>query len=452
MVVSRRGVLLAAAGGVLAACGDSGTTAPTPSASPSTGRSAVRLPVVLAVHPVRSPGLAATRSEVEAVHAERVSSWQGFRVVRGPGAVAEVREDRNAVAVVTADDLVPGVAAVPVDGHDPLTGPDAYPVTAEIETEAGTEGGRGPLVTSIWTGDVMLGRRVGAAMAQAGDWELPFTPTASRLAAAQLTVGNLECTLSRDGRPTHGGDSFGADPRSLAGLRRAGYDILTLANNHQGDYGATALSRTVTIAREAGFATTGSGGDLTAAREPALREAGGLRFAVLAFNTAGESPTADQSSPGVVRLRMPPITGPFDPADLEAVENSVRAARGSADVLVVCPHWGKEYSHRPVAEQRTVAHRLIDAGADAVIGGHQHWVQPIELYQGRPIVHGLGNFVFDMTFSEQVQQAVVVELVHWGRTLKAVRALPVRIDPPGVPRFLDPAGAEGRGILATVWN
>lgn len=453
--VSRRAVLIGAAGGVLGACAGPGAGSGRPAGSGSGGaasgsRSAVRLPVVLAVHPSGAIGAAAGRAEVEELFRGGAGSWQGFRVVRGPGAVAVAMADRGAVALVTADALVPGVDVVPVDGHDPLRAPEAYPVTAEVGVGAGARPGR--VVTSLWTGDVMLGRRVGAAMAGTGNWELPFAQTADRLSAAALTVGNLECTLSKEGRATHGGDSFGADPRALAGVRRAGYDILTLGNNHLGDYGDAALVRTVAVARGEGFATTGAGESIAAARDPARVEAGGLRFVVLAFDAVGESPEAGPASPGVVWLRMPPITGPLAAADLAAVEQSVRAARASADVLVVVPHWGREYSHRPVADQYTVAHRLVEAGADAVIGMHQHWVQPIEVYRGRPVVHGLGNFVFDMTFSEQVQQAVVVELVHWGRTLKSIRALPVRIGTGGVPRFLDPAGAEGRGILATVWG
>ncbi|GAA1073311.1 CapA family protein [Kitasatospora arboriphila] len=452
-LVSRRAVLLGAAGGVLAAC-SSGSSERRPHRGAATAAEAlrsdggVRLPVVLAVHPVTAIGRTATRAELEAVHSGGAATWQGLRVVRGPGAVAEVAAAGDAVAVVTADAVVPGTAVVPVVGRDPLTAPADYPVTAAVDAVTAPD----PVVTSMWTGDVMLGRRVGAGMAAAGDWELPFSQTASRLAAAGLTVGNLECTLSKEGRATHGGDSFGADPRALAGPRRAGYDILTLGNNHMGDYGPDALVRTVAIARGEGFATTGAGADIAAAREPALATAGGLRFAVLAFCAVGESPEAGPATPGVVWQRMPPITGPLAEGDLAALEASVRAARPTADVLVVVPHWGREYSHRPVAEQYTVGHRLIDAGADAVVGMHQHWVQPIEIYRGRPIVHGLGNFVFDMTFSEQVQQAVVVELVHWGRILKSVRAVPVRIGTGGVPHFLDPTGTEGRGILGTVWS
>ena len=84
-------------------------------------------------------------------------------------------------------------------------------------------------------GDVMLARRVGRAIAD--DPRRPFRPLRSRLAGADITVGNLESTLSTDGSPTQGGDSFGARPQVLRGLDSAGFDLVSLANNHVGDYG-----------------------------------------------------------------------------------------------------------------------------------------------------------------------------------------------------------------------
>lgn len=314
------------------------------------------------------------------------------------------------------------------------------------------EAGPGAVATTLWTGDIMLGRRVGTEIAASGDPALPFSRTARRLAAADLTVGNLECTLSRAGPATQGGDSFAADPASLSGLREAGFDVLTLANNHLGDFGAEALRRTVSSARAAGFTTVGAGENLTAAREPAIVRVGAVRFGILAFNAIGETPAAGPTSAGAVRLRMPPRTGPLSASDLAALETSVRALRARADVVVVCPHWGEQYTHSPVAAQHTVARRLVDAGADAVIASHPHWVQGMELYKGALVAHSLGNFVFDMTFSREVQQGVVLELVFWGAKAMAARLLPVAIGTRHVPYFLEPTGSEAREILADVWR
>ncbi|MCX5558486.1 CapA family protein [Streptomyces sp. NBC_00038] len=465
---SRRELLALGAAAALAGCGDgSQDRRPRPSTSspaPPSPSATPRLPLVLAVHPTRAVGLSADRALFDDVRSGLRLTWEQLggtggvaRVVRGPhaegsaassdtDAVLAVQRDPDTVAVVRADALGPGVAALPVDGHDPVTDPRGYPVTVDAEA------GPGAVATTLWTGDIMLGRRVGTEIAASGDPVLPFSRTARRLAAADLTVGNLECTLSRAGPATQGGDSFAADPAALSGLREAGFDVLTLANNHLGDFGAEALRRTVSSARSAGFTTVGAGENLTAAREPAVVRVGAVRFGILAFNAIGETPAAGPTSAGAVRLRMPPRTGPLSASDLAALETSVRALRARADVVVVCPHWGEQYTHSPVAAQHTVARRLVDAGADAVIASHPHWVQGMELYKGSLVAHSLGNFVFDMTFSREVQQGVVLELVFWGAKAMAAQLLPVAIGARHVPYFLDPAGSEAREILADVWR
>ncbi|MEV6169332.1 CapA family protein [Streptomyces sp. NPDC051954] len=457
----REALALTAAATVLAGCASRPSPSPSPGPSgttPAPTRPGARLPLALAVHPTRAPGLTAGRGLLADVRDGGPVTWEQLggtggraRVVRGASgsdrdAVLAVRDDPDAIAVVRADALDPGVAALPVDGRDPVTEPGGYPVTVASDEGPGT------VVTTLWTGDIMLGRRVGEGIARARDPALPFSRTGRRLAAADLTVGNLECTLSRAGPPTQGGDSFAADPAVLGALRGAGFDVLTLANNHLGDFGPQALRRTVRAVREAGFAVTGAGENLAAAREPAVVQARGVRFGILAFNAIGETPAAGRTTPGAVRLRMPPRTGPLNASDLAALEASVREVRGRVDVVVVCPHWGQQYTHRPVSEQHTVARRLVDAGADAVIASHPHWVQGMELYRDRLVAHSLGNFVFDMDFSRQVRQGVVLELVFWGARAMAARLLPVRIGDDHVPYFLGAGSGEAREILADVWR
>jgi poly-gamma-glutamate synthesis protein (capsule biosynthesis protein) len=364
-------------------------------------------------------------------------------------AVVAVQANRDSVAVVRADALGPDVATVPVDGVDPVTRPHAYPLSVTGDPANPVDPSR--VVSTLWVGDVMLGRRVGQQIAAASDPNLPFSGTADRLRAADLTVGNLECTLSRNGRPTQGGDSFGADASSLAGMRDAGFDVLVLANNHLGDYGDQALRETLGTVRSSGLAPVGAGETLAAALQPAVVERKGVRFGVLAFNAIGETPAASSTSAGALSVRMPPRTGPLSEEDLARVTDAIRGLRARADVVVVYPHWGTQYVHDPVPAQREVGQRLVEAGATAVIGSHPHWVQGLDLHQGRLIAHSLGNFVFDMTFSTEVQQGVALELVFWGDRPMAARLLPYRIGDRYVPRWLD-RGAEADRILGDVWG
>ena len=153
---------------------------------------------------------------------------------------------------------------------------------------------------------------------------------------------------------------------------------------------------------------------------------------------------------------MPPRTGPLVEADLVRVEREVRRAGRLADVVVVVPHWGEQYTHTPWPDQRTVARRLVAAGADLVVGGHPHWVQGMDAVHGVPVLHSLGNFVFDMDripatgggFMTETMEGVVLVATFWGPELKAVRLVPYRMDDGSfAPRRV--AGAE---VLDDVWS
>jgi poly-gamma-glutamate capsule biosynthesis protein CapA/YwtB (metallophosphatase superfamily) len=437
-----------------------------PAARPPTAAQPVpaRVPLVLAVHPTRPP-LNLTPAAASAVISGRVADWRRIggpagplRLAAGPGvpgvpptarrrtdraALAAVGQDPGMVAAVPANAVGPGVRAARVAGRDPVRQPTAYPLTM-----AGSPPGE--ITTMTIVGDIMLARHVGEQIRAAADYTLPFRATARRLAAADLTVGTLESSLDRSGAPRQGDDSFGADPRVLAGVRRAGFDVLSLANNHVGDYGPPALVRTVRRVRAAGIAPVGAGADAAEARRPAVVERNGVRFGFLAFNAIGETPVARSASPGAVTLRMRPRLGPLNDSDLRAMVAAVRALRPRVGVLVVLPHWGQQYTARPVPDQRTVARVLVGAGADLVVGSHPHWVQGAEVYRGKLVAYSLGNFVFDMDFSRQTQEGAALELVFWDRQVKAAEFAPVRIGSRYVPAFQ--SHARGLPVLRRMWG
>ena len=271
---------------------------------------------------------------------------------------------------------------------------------------------------------------------------------ADLLAGADLTIGNLESTLSMAGAPRQGGDSFGAAPSVRRGLRLAGFDVLSLANNHTGDYGSRALVETVARARAGGFRTVGAGRDLAAAARPVVVRRNGTSFGIVAFDAIGETPAATSRSPGALRLRMQPRTGPLDRGDLARVTGIVRDLAGRVDVVLVLPHWGTQYTHDTVRDQRVVARRLLRAGADVVAGGHPHWVQGAESSAAGLVVYSLGNFVFDMDFMQQTQEGVVLALRFRGDRLEQARLRPYVIGPDFAPRLAP--GPRGDAVLGDV--
>jgi poly-gamma-glutamate synthesis protein (capsule biosynthesis protein) len=270
--------------------------------------------------------------------------------------------------------------------------------------------------TLLFVGDVMLSRAVGARMQSEGDWTFPFTEIGETLATADLTFGNLECPVSDVGRNRHHLYSFRADPRAVEGLNFAGFDVLSVANNHMYDWGPDALLDTVRRLREAGIHTVGAGANDLEAHYPVLVDLGGLRIAFLAYvNIDPKEAAAAPDRPGVAWLEP------------ERVLADIRFARPLADLVVVGLHWGVEYATRPGRDQIELAHQMIDAGADLVVGGHPHVVQPMEEYQGRWIAYSLGNFVFDQK-DPATRRAVMLKVTTRGKQIDEVTATPIQID------------------------
>lgn len=409
---------------------------PSPTAAPTTAPTgtptravdpaeATTRPLVLAMN-ARRPPIDVARAVAEWVQRGVITNWHDLGQPAAPLRVIE-RTDRNrhlpmnTIALEVADAMDPSVRAITVDGVDPLRDPDDYPLQVAGPPHA-------PVTTLTVVGDIMLGRRVTGHPA--------LLPTQQRLAAADITVGNLESTLSDAGPPTQGDDSFHAPPAVRAQLRHAGFDAMGLANNHVGDYGDTALVSTVRLLHEARLPTFGAGRDLAAASRPVVLTRHGVRFGFLGFNAIGETPEAAPGRPGALSVSMPPRTGPLDRSELDRVLGDVRRLAHRVDVVVVMPHWGTQYTNRPEPVQGVVARALVRAGADLVVGGHPHWVQGADQVGDALVVNSLGNFVFDMDFMPETQEGLMLEATFWGDRLLAADFVPYRIQADFAPRVV----------------
>ncbi len=238
--------------------------------------------------------------------------------------------------------------------------------------------------TLLFVGDIMLSRGVGRRMVAENDYTYPFQLIHETLAAADLTFANLECPVSDQGKEKGHRYSFRADPKVLEGLLAAGIDVVSVANNHMYDWGPEALVDTVRRLREAGIRPVGAGANDLEAHYPQLVQVGDLRLAFLTYvEIEPRYATAAPGKPGVAWL------------DPERVLADIRFARPLADLVIVSPHWGVEYAPKPNRARVDLAHRIIDAGADLLVGTHPHVIQPVEEYNGRSIAYSLGNFIFD---------------------------------------------------------
>ena len=269
-------------------------------------------------------------------------------------------------------------------------------------------------ITLLFTGDIMLSRSVGDIMERTGNWDYPFLNTAEFLSSADITFGNLEGPISAGGAKVGSTYSFRADPRVIQGLKSAGFDVLSIANNHILDYGRDALIDTIQILEGSGIEPVGGGSNYKLAHEPVIKTADGVKVAYLAYTplipaTLGSK----EAAPAVAFL------------DLETAVSDVRAARVLSDIVIVSVHWGDEYQKLPNKKEKEIGRALIDAGASLVVGHHPHVVQEIEKYSGGFIAYSLGNFVFDQSFSEETMEGIILQVTV--RKNKIAEVVPIKI-------------------------
>lgn len=292
----------------------------------------------------------------------------------------------------------------------------------------------------VFVGDVVLDGKAGQAIAQGQD---PFAPFADVFKTADIRVANLECVVATTGDAADKNFTFRAHPRTLDVLKRH-FDVLVLANNHSGDYGRTAFAEMLDLLQQKSMLQVGGGRNLREAHTPLLIERHGLRIALLAYNEfMPRSFEADYNAPGIAW------------SEDEQVRFDIRAARKvhGADVVIPIMHWGWENETVADARQRQLARWMIDAGADAVIGGHPHVTQDIELYKGVPIVYSVGNFVMQDIDNANQARGWVLHLQLDPKGVKSLQTRIAQLNDDGLPQ---PAAAQkspcwARGAKQVQW-
>jgi len=241
-------------------------------------------------------------------------------------------------------------------------------------------------------GDIMLSRGVGQVMEKTDQWDWPFILAKDYLRRADLLLGNLEGPLSNRGKRRPGLYVFRANPKSIKGLKNSGFTLLSLANNHSGDYGEEAYRDTQLRLEEGGLDWVGY--DLDEGKyifRTYLVK--GQKIAV-----GGYSEISNISIPDKVKTR-------------DRFIEEIERLNKDGYLIIILIHFGEEYKQQSNDKQKAMAHSLVDAGANIIIGSHPHVVQEIERYQEGYIFYSLGNFIFDQTFSERTQKGWIIKII-----------------------------------------
>jgi len=328
-----------------------------------------------------------------------------------PTARTETGVQPVAVSLDLAPTPKPTPGRVPEDGPEPFM--DDLPADA-VELAA--------------VGDVNLGGRLLDTIAARGPDHL-WTGVAPVLAAADIALVNLECTISERGAPEPKEFTFRGRPSSLGAMRRAGVDIASLGNNHAVDFGRDAFSDTLRHLRDNRIEAVGGGEDIESAWEPVYIERRGIRFGFVAATRVLPHNFAATD-------RLPGVASAYDEARLVA---SVREAERASDVTVVVVHWGTETHTAPNPVQVGLARTLVDAGADVIVGHHPHRLQPVVRMKGAVVAYSLGNFVFTSPSAAGRESMILRIGVMPDHSIVTAR-VPVRIGVDGRPDVADGSG------------
>jgi len=257
-----------------------------------------------------------------------------------------------------------------------------------------------PNTTTItFAGDIMLSRWVAKRINQYGI-DYPFKNLSDYLQKADLTVGNLESPASESGpyETAAGTMSFRYDPKITPELKKTGFDIFNLANNHFGNAGKQGMEFTMKNLIDNNIEYFGAGENSEKSREPLIKEINGIKFTFLGYSDSSITPSsyeAKENSPG---LNLDSI---------EKMQEDVKNAKSKADYIIVSMHLGTEYQNKPNQKQINFAQKAIDTGADFIYGHHPHVIQTIDFIDNKPVFYSLGNFIFDQ-YQPNTRQGLVV--------------------------------------------
>jgi gamma-polyglutamate biosynthesis protein CapA len=260
--------------------------------------------------------------------------------------------------------------------------------------------------TLVATGDIIPARSVNYQTTTRRDFRWPYLNIVSLLSSSDITLVNLESPLVMGCPITNEGMVFCGDPRNAEGLQFAGVDVANLANNHSNNYGVIGINQTVDILNRINVLPSGLG-------TPAYKDIRGVKFAFLGYNDLYN-----------------------DPNLINNIQKDIISVRQSADVIIVSFHWGNEYSRFPTDRQKILAHKAIDSGADLIIGNHPHWIEPLEIYQGKAIMYAHGNTIFDQMWSDETETGVIGKYTFYDNRLIDIEYFPIKIRDYGQPYLL----------------
>lgn len=272
-----------------------------------------------------------------------------------------------------------------------------------------------------------------------------FEKVAPLLKNADLRFANLECVLSSQGTSTPGKGCLRGDEKYVGGIAEAGFNILSVANNHAFDFGIEAFRDMAARFEERGVQLVGAGESRAESSRLAKADCKGISFGFLAFSSRdnGGNLYADNLASGVA------------PLDENRVLDQIKVTSEQVNHLIVSLHWGIEYAPCPTPDQVTLARKMVDAGARVIAGHHPRILQGYEHYKDGVIFYSLGSLCHcdfeivseERTYSAKLRQCekelAIFDVSFSSSGIEEVSILPLALNAYGQPDLCNEAqGAE----------
>jgi len=267
--------------------------------------------------------------------------------------------------------------------------------------------------TVLCSGDIMIANKINTFIEKEGEG-YPVARLENIRNRYDVFFANLETPITSSGiSMTEKAYILKMDPSLRFILSHLGINVVSLANNHIMDYGVTGLQDTIVFCQEQGIKATGAGYTLNDARKPARITLGPTDVVFLAY--CGRPPDEFFAAPD--RAGTSPLL-------IDHILDDIERYKNSNTVVLVSLHWGIEQRSVPLKSQKSMAHAIIDGGADAIIGHHPHWPQGIEIYRGKPVIYSLGNFINGYT--NRIEKDNFMAVLHFRRTdLDYIEVIPL---------------------------
>lgn len=261
----------------------------------------------------------------------------------------------------------------------------------------------------LFFGDLMLDRHVGEKINKYGlDYLLEKLNQENWTSSYDVVLANLEGAVANNGAhyPPHNLYDFSFSPQLIEGLKKYNFNFFNLANNHLSDQGQEGIEETYQNLSDLGFYYFGCRDAFLSPSEELSEIEMGESQPVLSEENCSDI-IVNVKNKKIAFLGFSMVYKNIE--ENEIIER-IKILKEKSDFVIVNAHFGLEYQTTANSNQENLARKMIDNGADIIIGHHPHVVQNYEIYQQKPIFYSLGNFIFDQYFSPETQEGLAVSI------------------------------------------